>query len=92
MEAAFAARGRAPRLEIFRELYPTLGPALERAGFSLDDTAPVMALEAAAFTPVTPNPDYLLLRAERGMLETFLYGRTEPMVVSETGRSAGCRT
>lgn len=73
LEAAFAARGRAPRLEIFRELYPTLGPALESAGFTLDDSAPVMALRAEDFSPVTPDPDYLPLRAERGMLEPFLH-------------------
>ena len=75
LEAAFAARGRVPRLEIFRELYPALGPALERAGFTLDDTAPVMALSAEDFSPVTPDPDYLPLRAERGMLETFLHAQ-----------------
>lgn len=77
LEVAFAARGRAPRLEIFRERYPTLGPALERAGFTLDDTAPVMALRAEDFSPVTPDPDYLPLRAERGMLETFLHIQNE---------------
>ena len=77
LEAAFAARDRAPRLEIFRELYPTLGPALERAGFTLDDTAPVMALSAGDFSPVAPDPDYLPLRAEREMLESFLHTQNE---------------
>ena len=75
LEAAFVGRDRVPRLEIFAELYPTLGPALERAGFTLDDTAPVMA--QGAFTPLLPDVDYLPLHAEQGVLEPFLYAQSE---------------
>ena len=56
--AAFAAWDRTPRLEVLAELFPKLGGALERAGFTRDDEAPVMALGAADLTPVTPDPDY----------------------------------
>lgn len=77
LEAAFAGRDRVPRLEIFAELYPTLGPALERAGFTLDDTAPVMVQEVADFTPVPPDVDYLPLHAEKGLLEPFLHTQNE---------------
>ena len=77
LEAAFAGRGRVPRLEIFAELYPALGPALERAGFTLDNTAPVMVQGVAGFTPVPPDVDYLPLHAEEGVLEPFLYAQSE---------------
>lgn len=75
--AAFAERSVPLRLEVFAELYPTLGPALARAGFNLDDTAPVMVLEDATFSPVTPDADYLPLPAEKGILEPFLYAQSE---------------
>lgn len=76
LEAAFAGRDRVPRLEIFAELYPTLGPALERAGFTLDDAAPVMVQKATDFTPVTPDINYLPLHPEKGVLEPFLYAQS----------------
>ncbi len=63
LETAFAERGRTPRLEVLAELFPKLGEALARAGFTRDDEAPVMALEADSFTSAIPDADYRPLAA-----------------------------
>jgi ribosomal protein S18 acetylase RimI-like enzyme len=41
LEAHFAARGRALRFEFFEELFPTLGPVLERSGWPLGSRDPL---------------------------------------------------
>jgi ribosomal protein S18 acetylase RimI-like enzyme len=46
LETAARDRGRVPRLEFFAERWPTLAPALDRAGFHCDLAAPVMTATA----------------------------------------------
>lgn len=76
MEAPFNARNLPPRLEIFAELYPTLGDALERVGFVRTDVAPLMALTPKdAPLPVTDEA-CLDLATEPDLLEPFLYGQS----------------
>ncbi len=42
--AHFIAASRSPRLEYFADLWPQVGPMLEQHGFSVERTAPIMAL------------------------------------------------
>jgi ribosomal protein S18 acetylase RimI-like enzyme len=66
LDAAFAARGRRPRLEILHDLYPTLGDALEAAGYDHTMRAPVMVLSPEAFFPRASEPGaaFVALSAE----------------------------
>lgn len=84
LEAAFAERQRTPRLEVFAELFPTLGEALKRSSFTQDDAAPVMALSAADFSPVVPDADYRPLTVGEG-LEAFLYAQSRAYGGPEDG-------
>lgn len=79
LETTFAERDRTPRLEVLAELFPELGKALERLDFTRDDEAPVMALGADDFTPVTPDADYRPLTAGAGLravlnVQSWAYG------------------
>jgi ribosomal protein S18 acetylase RimI-like enzyme len=47
----FAERDRTPRVEFMEELWPELAPALERAGFVLENREPLMTCVRADFAP-----------------------------------------
>lgn len=72
LKHAFAAQGKRPRLEFFRELHPRLGPALEKAGIVCEMRAPVMALDMAAFSAVAPPDPPAVYRRLDAEDETFL--------------------
>jgi ribosomal protein S18 acetylase RimI-like enzyme len=51
LRALFAKRSRGLRLEFFRELYPDLPDALERAGLACETTAPALVLGRKELRP-----------------------------------------
>ena len=62
----FSLREREVRLEYFQELYPSLAPALEAAGFGRDSAAPVMTLMRGALAPpVQTDKAYRRLEADQ---------------------------
>lgn len=56
MIAAFRSRQRTPRLEFFRELWPSVPMALERAGFKQEREIPAMVCVPESFRP-RENPE-----------------------------------
>lgn len=64
--AAFAARGRTPRVEHFAELVPGLARALEGGGIPCDMRAPVMTLDAARFEPADCRAGSIYARLDPG--------------------------
>ena len=73
--ALFGARRRKLRLEYFEELYPTLGPALERAGIRLEKTAPALVLQRGKLRPQ--------LRATGGRYVNLTADGMEPFLVAQ---------
>ncbi len=55
LKAAFAGRGKRPRLEFVAELHPQLAAALEAAGLRCEMRAPLMTLALPALAPA-PHP------------------------------------
>ena len=53
LRSLYRARREPLRLEFNEETWPELGPALERAGFTLESRNPLMACEPQAFRPFT---------------------------------------
>lgn len=53
---AFVSRGRTPRLEYIAEFAPALASALERSGFVLEETAPLMISTNDTFKPAATVP------------------------------------
>ncbi len=76
LPAAFAARGRSPRIEVFAELHPALLRAADAAGWRRAMTAPVLTLAREALAPVPPAVGEFrwLAPDESGRLETVLRG------------------
>ena len=75
LDAAFELRSRRPRLEFFESLYPSLGPALDAAGYALDLRAPVMVVDPARFRPCLAEDaaDYHALGPEDdALIDAFL--------------------
>jgi ribosomal protein S18 acetylase RimI-like enzyme len=78
LKAAFAARGKRPRLEFISELHPHLAPALDEAGLVCASRAPVMTLALAALAaegPPTPAVYRRLDPADEPFLRAFLLGQ-----------------
>lgn len=74
MEAVFARAARVPRIELFEELWPELGPALEQAGWVCEACAPVMVLDAGGLA-AGPAADGVALLGEgtaRGLVREFI--------------------
>ncbi len=76
LEAHFAARGRALRFEFFESLFPTLGPALERAGWPLASRDPLFACSPSELVPAAPVPGLSLEPLDAGspddLMDCFL--------------------
>lgn len=88
MQAVFAQHNLPARLEVFAELYPTLGAALEQAGFVRTDEAPLMALSVADAPQATPDAACVDLASALQLLEPFLYGQTRAYGGSDEGALA----
>ncbi|MCX7028634.1 MAG: GNAT family N-acetyltransferase [Spirochaetes bacterium] len=96
LEAFFAARSRALRFEFLEDLFPTLGPALERAGWPLASRDPVSACRPDDFVPPVPAPGLSLERLDAGspddLVELFLGVQHDSFEPGKTGEpSAGER-
>jgi ribosomal protein S18 acetylase RimI-like enzyme len=76
LEAHFAERGRTLRFEFLEDLFPTLGPALERAGWPLASRDPVSVCGPGGLATPGPVPGLTLepLDADSpdGLVELFL--------------------
>ena len=74
LKHVFSGRGRRARLEYFYELYPSLTPALEQAGFKQDNAAPVMTLtQGELASSARTHSAYRRLGADEGeRLREFL--------------------
>jgi ribosomal protein S18 acetylase RimI-like enzyme len=75
LRQAFAARGRTPRLEFFREMHPELPHALAQAGVPCESVAPVMATTPRSFCPVPRGQDdhlHVLRPGDASGAERFL--------------------
>jgi GNAT superfamily N-acetyltransferase len=76
IEAHFAARGRALRFEFLEDLFPSLGPALERAGWPLASRDPLLVCGRTDLTPPGSVPGLSLEALDAGspdgLVELFL--------------------
>jgi ribosomal protein S18 acetylase RimI-like enzyme len=76
LEARYAARGRALRFEFFEDLFPTLGPVLEAAGWPLVSRDPVLVCGPDDLAPPDPVPGLSLEPIDAGspdgLLDLFL--------------------
>jgi hypothetical protein len=96
LEAHFAAHGRALRFEFLEDLFPTLGPALERAGWPLGSRDPLLACGPADLTPPGSVPGLSLEALEAGspdaLVELFLVVQSDSFEPGKTHEpSAGER-
>jgi GNAT superfamily N-acetyltransferase len=96
LEAHFSARSRALRFEFLEDLFPTLGPALERAGWPLVSRDPLFACSPPELVPAAPVPGLSLEPLDAGspdgLVDLFLgvqHGSFEPGKTRES--SAGER-
>jgi GNAT superfamily N-acetyltransferase len=85
LEAHFSARSRALRFEFLEDLFPTLGPALERAGWPLASRDPLFACSPPELVPAAPVPGLSLEPLDAGspdeLVNLFLdvqHGSFEP--------------
>lgn len=72
LQAHFAARARAPRFEFLEDLFPTLGTALERAGWPLASRDPASACGRGELLPAAPAPGISLERIDAGSPEELV--------------------
>lgn len=72
LQAHFAARARALRFEFLEDLFPTLGTALERAGWPLASRDPASTCGREEFQPAAPAPGISLERLDDGSPEELV--------------------